>query len=253
MGVAVFSFTLDQVLENGSMLSRASEKLVLVAQVMLASRQESIATKAMTCSRSAAQPPKWLEKMATIGLAVPLTVAFRSPGIAIANTAKTMKATAPEMVTARSMARGAMRRGSVVSSARSAEPSQPASVHTGSSSARPMVSKPAPAPVDEPVWVSTCGPWTWWKKNSPMASAIVAPIVPTSSMDAPALLTRLAALIDVTLMMTATMIATTASTAMSQCVGLAQMSGANTEARETEMPAEPTRVQSIAFQPVNQP
>ena len=54
-------------------------------------------------------------------------------------------------------------------------------------------------------------------------------------------------------MTTATMIATTASMATSQWVGLAQMSGANTDARETEMPAEPTRVQSIAFQPVNQP
>jgi hypothetical protein len=35
--VAVFPFTPDQTRENGSMLSRASEKLVLVAQVMLAS------------------------------------------------------------------------------------------------------------------------------------------------------------------------------------------------------------------------
>lgn len=103
------------------MLSRASEKLVLVAQVMLASRQESIAMNAMTWSRSAAQPPKWSEKMATMGLAVPLTVALMSPGIAIANTTYTMKATAPEIVTARSMDLGAMRRGSVVSSARSAE------------------------------------------------------------------------------------------------------------------------------------
>ena len=107
--------------------------------------------------------------------------------------------------------------------------------------------------MDEPRWNSTEGPCTWWKKNSPIASATVAPSVPNSSSEAPVLLTHEAALMLSTLMITATTIAATASRAMSQCVGVVQISGANTEASDTEMPADPTRVQSIAFHPVNQP
>ena len=54
-------------------------------------------------------------------------------------------------------------------------------------------------------------------------------------------------------MTTATTMAMTASNAMSQWVGDVQMSGAKTRARATEIPADPTSVQSMAFQPVNQP
>src|SRR5580698_1047945 len=162
-------------------------------------------------------------------------------------------AATPEITTARSMARGATRRGSLVSSARSAEPSQPASVQIGSSRASPIVSKPNPLPLLDPCWNSTDGPCTWWKKMMPNASTTVKPIVPNSSMVAPALLTVEAALMLSTLMNTATMIAMTASIATSQCVGELHRSGANTDASATEMPAEPTSVHSSAFQPVNQP
>jgi hypothetical protein len=60
------------------------------------------------------------------------------------------------------------------------------------------------------------GPATWWKKNSPIARAMTATVVPNSSTDAPALLNKEAALIEARLMATATTIAMTASSAMSQ-------------------------------------
>lgn len=46
-----------------------------------------MAMNAMTCSRSAANPPKWSEKIPTMGLPGPLTAWAIDPGMAIANTA----------------------------------------------------------------------------------------------------------------------------------------------------------------------
>lgn len=82
-----------------------------------------------------------------------------------------------------------------------------------------------------------------------MPRATVHPMVPNSSADAPALLTSPAALMLTMLIAIATTIATTASSATSQCVGSAHRSGANTDASATEMPAEPTSVSTRSTAP----
>src|SRR5580692_8711178 len=141
----------------------------------------------------------------------------------------------PEMITDRNMAVGAVLRGSLVSSARSADPSQPSSVYTGSSSASPIVVMLTGLPVVEPTWTSTLGPCSWWKNSRPIASTTVSPSVP------------------ITLTATAATIAMAANSAMSPCVGTAQISGENTLAMATAIDAVPTKNDSSAVHPLNQP
>src|SRR5580692_2219217 len=129
IGVRVTGWTLLQMAEPGSMLSRPSAKPVLVATVMLASRQEKIEMNATTWMASEPPPPKCTWKRWTTGLkVVELTVVLMLPGIAMARMANTTKPAMPEIRQERIIALGAMPRGSVVSSARSAEPSQPSRV-----------------------------------------------------------------------------------------------------------------------------
>src|SRR5271169_4849010 len=80
IGVRVAGWTRLQIAEAGSMLSRPSAKPVLVATVMLASRQEKMAMNATTWMASEPTVPKWTWKMWTTGLkVVELTVASRWP------------------------------------------------------------------------------------------------------------------------------------------------------------------------------
>src|ERR1700746_680969 len=137
------------------------------------------------------------------------------------------------------MAHGVTERGSLVSSARSAAPSQPMKQYIGSSAAS---AKPYHSAPPEVRWVDTrmAKPASWWKKKmAPKNSRAAAPTDPVISKKTPVLLTALTARMLMMLISAATAIAIAANSTMSPWVGDRQMSLANTEASATAVAAVP--------------
>src|SRR5580692_4164302 len=132
------------------------------------------------------------------------------------------------------MANGVTDLGSLVSSARSAAPSQPMKQYKGSSAASTKPYQRAPPDVR---WVDTrmWKPASWWKKKmAPKNSRAAAPTDPVISKKTPVLLTA------------ATAMATVANSTMSPWVGDFQMSPANTVASATAVAAVPAMKASTA-------
>src|SRR5580704_3035175 len=137
------------------------------------------------------------------------------------------------------MANGVTDLGSLVSSARSAAPSQPMKQYSGSSAARMKPYHKAPPEVR---WVDTrtWKPASWWKKKmAPKNSRAAAPMDPVISKKTPVLLTALTALMLTMLMIAAATIARAANSTMSPWVGDFQISLANTLAKATAVAAVP--------------
>src|SRR5580692_1711729 len=144
------------------------------------------------------------------------------------------------------MANGVTDRGSLVSSARSAAPSQPMKQYRGSSAAS---TKPYHKLPPEVRWVETrmWKPASWWKKKiAPKNSNAAATTELAISKKTPMLLTALTARMLMMLMTAATAIATPANSTMSPWVGDAQMSPANTVASATAVAAVPAMKASNA-------
>ena|SRR5437016_4161443 len=144
------------------------------------------------------------------------------------------------------MANGVTDRGSLVSSARSAAPSQPMKQYRGSSAASTKPYQRAPPDVR---WVDTrmWKPASWWKKKmAPKNSRAAAPTDPVISKKTPVLLTALTARMLMMLMSPATAMATVANSTMSPWVGDFQISPANTVASATEVAAVPAMKASSA-------
>src|ERR1700722_19384970 len=144
------------------------------------------------------------------------------------------------------MANGVTDRGSLVSSARSAAPSQPMKQYRGSSAASTKPYQRAPPDVR---WVDTrmWKPASWWKKKmAPKNSSAAAPMDPVISKKTPVLLTALTDLMLTMLMIPAATIARVANSTMSPWVGDFQMSLANTLARATAVAAVPAMKASRA-------
>src|SRR6266568_9090571 len=144
------------------------------------------------------------------------------------------------------MANGVTDRGSFVSSARSAAPSQPMKQYRGSSAASTKPYQSAPPDVRS-VDTRTRKPASWWKKKmAPTNSSAAAPTDPVISKKTPVLLTALTARMLMMLMSAATAMATVANSTMSPWVGDFQMSPANTVARATAVAAVPAMKASKA-------
>src|SRR5580692_7727213 len=144
------------------------------------------------------------------------------------------------------MANGVTDLGSLVSSARSAAPSQPMKQYSGSSAARMKPYHRAPPEVR---WVETrmWKPASWWKKKmAPKNSSAAAITEPLISKKTPMLLTALTALMLTMLISPATAIATVANRTMSPWVGEDQISLANTLASATAVAAVPAMKASRA-------
>src|SRR5712692_9432104 len=220
---------------------------------MLAIRADRNAMKATTTIRSATKLPKWYRNMKMIGDPVTPSAFLTPVGMAIEKIAKMTNPAAVEIQTVRNIAFGAVRRGSRVSSARSADPSQPISVYTGSRTASMTDVKVTGLPVDVPTCVRIAGPASLLKKNKPMAMTSARPSVPISSTPAPRLLTQVAARTPMALRMVPTAIMTTPNSWMSPVVGWFHTYGAKTDPMAMDRPAVPAVKASIAHQPVNQP
>lgn len=139
IGVPVRSLTVASPPEPGSIWSRDRAKTMRVATAMLAIRQAKIEANATTTIRSLANGPIWTSISRNTGLPGPSRNVPTEPGMAMPSSAKMTRPAAPDTATERSIARGAARRGSFVSSARSAAPSQPRRTYTGSSPASATV------------------------------------------------------------------------------------------------------------------
>src|ERR1700730_13037375 len=144
------------------------------------------------------------------------------------------------------MANGVTERGSLVSSARSAAPSQPMKQYRGSSAASTNPYQSAPPDVrlvdtrmENP---ASC----LKKKTAPKNSRAAATTDPVISKNTPVLLTALTALMLMMLISPAAAIARVANSTMSPCVGLAQMSLAKTLASATAVAAVPAMKASSA-------
>src|SRR5579859_257069 len=144
------------------------------------------------------------------------------------------------------MANGVTDRGSLVSSARSAAPSQPMKQYRGSSADSTNPYQRAPPEVR---WVEVriAKPASWRKKKmAPKNSRAAAPTDPAISKKTPVLLTALTARMLMILMTAATAIAAVANNTMSPWVGDFQMSLANTLASATAVAAVPAMKASSA-------
>src|SRR6185437_12377350 len=144
------------------------------------------------------------------------------------------------------MAHGVTDRGSLVSSARSAAPSQPMKQYRGSSAASTNPYHRAPPEVR---WVEVrmANPASWWKKNTaPKNSSAAAPTDPVISKKTPVLLTTLTARMLMMLMSPAAAMARVANSTMSPWLGDFQMSPANTLASATAVAAVPAMKASSA-------
>src|ERR1700733_15819661 len=144
------------------------------------------------------------------------------------------------------MANGGTARGALVSSARSAAPSQPMKQYSGSSAAKMKPYHRAPPEVR---WVDTrmWKPASWWKKKmAPKNSSAAAPTDPVISKNTPVLLTALTARMLMMLISPAATMASVASSTMSPWVGVVQMSLANTVASATAVAAVPAMKASSA-------
>src|SRR5579859_3447773 len=126
-----------------------------------------------------------------------------------------IKALAPiDTRLARIIAYGVTARGSWVSSARSAAPSQPMKQYMGSSAARTN-------PYHSELWlrrwvaVRILKPARWWKKDKPTSSSSAATTEPTISKNTPTLFTALTSRMLTMLITAAATIAAVASSTMS--------------------------------------
>src|SRR5712691_70622 len=144
------------------------------------------------------------------------------------------------------MANGVTDLGSLVSSARSAAPSQPMKQYSGSKAAStkpyhrgPLVVRWVDTRIEKP---ASCRK----KKMAPTNSRAAAPTDPVISKKTPVLLTTLTARMLMMLMRAAAAIAAAANKTMSPCVGDVQMSLANTLASATAVAAVPAMKASSA-------
>ena len=153
---------------------------------------------------------------------------------------------------ARSIAYGVERRGSLVSSARSAAPSQPSSTNTGSSAARPIAVRLICPPPTGPLCTRTLRPWECLKKKSAPTSRIAAAISePASSKLTPKLFTIAVTRMLMRFNTSATAVTIPASSTTFAFVGACQNSGAKTVEMVTATTAVPVTNASQHAQPVN--